>query len=196
MELIREQKKALRKSVKEMVAKLDQAYCKQADRAIFQAVTGLPEYEKAKTIFCFVGTKQEIDTSPILLHALSQGKRVAVPRCVARGVMTACLIRSMEDLQEGSYGILEPGEDAAVIEPEEIGLAVIPCCTCSRNGKRLGYGGGYYDRYLERVTGTKALICRGKVMREDIPVEEHDQGMDLVVWEEGVWRREQVLWRG
>ena len=188
MELIKEQKKALRKTVREMAAKLDPAYCKEADRAIFRAVTGLAEYKRADTIFCFVGTEQEIDTSLVLRHALSHGKRVAVPKCVARGVMTACLIRSMTDLQKGSYGILEPGEGAAVIGPEEIDLGVIPCCTCSKSGRRLGYGGGYYDRYLERMNGTKALICRGKIMRDDIPVEEHDQGVDVVISEEGVWR--------
>ena len=65
------------------------------------------------------------------------------------------------------------------IQPEEIDLAVIPCCTCSQTGRRLGYGGGYYDRYLGRVAGVKAVICRDRIMRDDIPVEEHDQILPL-----------------
>ena len=74
------------------------------------------------------------------------------------------------------------------LQPEEIDLAVIPCCTCSHTGKRLGYGGGYYDRYLGRVEGMKAVICRERIMRDDIPVEEHDQAVDMVISEGGTWR--------
>ena len=107
------------------------------------------------------------------------------------GVQTCALpilIDSLEDLEDGSYGIQEPRNDAVRIQPEEIDLAVIPCCTCSQTGRRLGYGGGYYDRYLGRVAGVKAVICRDRIMRDDIPVEEHDQAVDMVISEAGIWR--------
>lgn len=185
---MKEFKRALRKTVREIVDCLEVGYCIQADQAIFRAVTGLEEYKMAETIFCFVGTKDEINTSLIINHALGKGKRVAVPRCVAKGVMEAFVIDSLECLEEGHYGIPEPGEDAPRIAPGDIDLAVIPCLSCSRTGKRLGYGGGYYDRYLQDVHGTKAVICREKVMREDIPMEEHDQMVDMVISENGVFR--------
>lgn len=181
-------KQELRKLVRLQVSGLSYEYCIQADRVICQTVTGLDEYHKARTVFIFVGTEAEINTRPIITHALEHGKQVAVPKCISKGVMEACLIDSLDDLEEGSYGIQEPGNDAARVQPEEIDLAVVPCCTCSHMGKRLGYGGGYYDRYLGRVAGMKAVICREKIMRDDIPVEEHDQAADMVVSEAGIWR--------
>ena len=151
-------------------------------------MTGLPEFEQAGTLFCFVGTSGEIDTAPILEEALRLGKRVGVPRCIARGVMEVGEIRSLQDLEPGKYGILEPGVHAPVIQPEEISLAIVPCMSCSHDGRRLGYGGGYYDRYLDRTRAAKAVICRERVMRHDIPVEPHDQIMDMVISEDGVRR--------
>lgn len=181
-------KQELRKLIRLQVSGLSQEYCIQADRVICQTVTGLDEYHEARTVFIFVGTKEEINTRPIITDALKQGKRVAVPKCISKGVMEACLIDSLDNLEAGSYGIQEPGNDAVRVQPEEIDLAVIPCCTCSHTGKRLGYGGGYYDRYLGRVAGMKAVICRERIMRDDIPVEEHDQAVDMVISEGGTWR--------
>lgn len=185
---IRAMKKAMRMEMKAYVSRLDSEYCIQADRAIFREVTSLREYEEADAIFCFVGTEHEIDTAPVINHALEHGKGVAVPRCTGKGIMEACLIRSLEDLKTGFYGLSEPDEGADRLRPEEIGFAVVPCLTCSSSGKRLGYGGGYYDRYLPHIRGVKALLCRGRVMREAIPVEDHDQTVDLVISENGVLR--------
>ena len=69
---------------------------------------------------------------------------------------------------------------------EALDLALVPCSTGSRSGRRLGYGGGYYDRFLPRTTCPKALLCRGRLVREDIPTEDHDQLMDFLVTEEGL----------
>ena len=183
-----DRKKALRRETKEAVAALDEGYTKEADLQIFRHVTGLTEYEQAETLFCFVGTSGEINTAPILEEALRQGKRVGVPKCTARGIMEVREIRSLRDLEAGKYGILEPGAHAPVIQPEEINLAIVPCMSCSHDGRRLGYGGGYYDRYLGRTRAVKAVICRERIMRADIPVEPHDQMMDMVISEKGVRR--------
>ena len=185
---LEERKKALRQEIKAAAAALDEGYTKEADLQIFRHVAGLPEYEQAGTLFCFVGTSSEIDTAPILEEALRQGKRVSVPKCTARGIMEVREIRSLRDLEAGKYGILEPEAHAPVIQPEEINLAIVPCMSCSYDGRRLGYGGGYYDRYLVRTRAVKAVICRDRIMRDDIPVEEHDQAVDMVISEAGIWR--------
>ena len=109
-----------------------------------------------------------------------------MPLCVAKGVMEARQIRSLENLVPGKYGILEPGPDCPLVAPEALDLALVPCSTGSRSGRRLGYGGGYYDRFLPRTTCPKALLCRGRLVREDIPTEDHDQLMDFLVTEEGL----------
>mgnify|MGYP000441255458 CR=1 FL=1 len=72
------------------------------------------------------------------------------------------------------------------ISPKEIDLALIPCLSCSRDGRRLGYGGGYYDRYLNQVKGTLAVLCRTVLMCDEIPTENHDKNMDFVICEEGI----------
>lgn len=192
---VAEAKRRMRREGKAAVAKLPEEYCKAADEKICYHIAGLPEYEQADTIFCFVGTASEIDTIPILLDAWKKGKRVCVPRCAPKcegnGLMDAYQIHGMDDLKEGSYGILEPAGDCHTpkLRPEEINLAIVPCLSCSTDGKRLGYGGGYYDRYLERVNAPKAVLCRKRLMREDIPVGVHDLRMDMVVCEDGVGRQ-------
>ena len=183
-----DRKRALRREIKAAVAALDKGYTKEADLQIFRHVAGLPEYEQAGTLFCFVGTSSEIDTAPILEDALRRGKRVGVPRCISRGIMEVREIRSFRDLEAGKYGIMEPGAHAPVIQAEEINLAIVPCMSCSHDGRRLGYGGGYYDRYLGRTRAVKAVICRERIMRADIPMEPHDQMMDMVISENGVRR--------
>lgn len=184
-----EQKRKMRKEMMAKAAELDAAYCRKADRSIFEYITDLAEYRQARRIFCFVGTELEIHTVPILEDALKKGKIVGVPRCEGKGIMNVCRIKRLDTLKEGRYGILEPEEDAAVILPEEIDFAVIPCLSCSCTGRRLGYGGGYYDRYLIRTKAFKAVICRAELMREDIPQEEHDVVMDAVVSEREEVRR-------
>lgn len=189
---LEQQKKEMRRYVKDNVQKLEELYCKQADQHIFEYVTGLLEYNKAETIFCYVGTSAEIDTIPILKDALKKGKRVGVPRCVAKGVMQVYQIECLDDLKEGRYGILEPYREAVPISPEEIQIGIIPCVTCTRDGKRLGYGGGYYDRYLEHTKFLRVILCREKIMEEWIPTGVFDQRMDVVISENGVTRIEKM----
>lgn len=133
-----------------------------------------------------MGTAGEIHTKPLIQAALDQGKRVAVPKCISKGIMEARQIRSLGELYPGSYGIEEPEKAAEIIEPEEISLALVPCLTCSEDGRRLGYGGGFYDRFLRSVPGPWAVLCRGRLMEAEIPWEAHDLLMDVVIWEEGI----------
>ncbi|MDD2980235.1 MAG: 5-formyltetrahydrofolate cyclo-ligase [Hespellia sp.] len=180
---IKQKKINLRKKIKEKIAELDAAYCQKADAQIAMRVTALPEYEAAKTIFCYVGMEQEINTLPILFDAWKNGKRVGVPRCIGKGIMKVYRVRSMEDLQSGHYGILEPRESCELLKPQELDLALIPCVTCNDSGERLGYGGGYYDRYLTRSTFPRVIMCRERIMEPDIPVDWQDQRMNVVVTE-------------
>ena len=174
--------------MKDRIRKLSPQYCLSSDRSILTNVKGLPEYQKSQTIFCYVGTDEEINTSPLILDALTRGKRVGVPRCTGPGIMHAYEIESLSDLSPGSYGILEPGEDCPLVSPEEIDMACIPCLSADRDGRRLGYGGGFYDRYLEHTSFPRIILCREELILHDLPVEDHDQRMDILVTESGVTR--------
>ncbi len=108
-------------------------------------------------VFLYVSVADEIGTRKILQEALRLHKTVCVPRCIAKGIMTAHRIRSMGDLQEGKYGIPEPRDGCPEIMPDAIDLIVAPCVCAERAGYRLGYGGGYYDRFLAQTQ--HAAVC-------------------------------------
>lgn len=187
MEEIRMLKKAVRREALRIAAAMDADYCRWADAAIREAVFNLPAYRRARCIFCYVGTAREINTMPIIESALCEGKTVAVPLCVGKGEMQAKIIRSAGELRPGAYGILEPPAGNSELRAEEIGLALIPCLAGGIKGERLGFGGGFYDRYLIKTNCIKAMLCRGKMIRDDIPVEPHDLIMDMVICENGVF---------
>ena len=90
-------------------------------------------------------------------------------------------------LISGAFGIREPDSENVLVPGGET-LVVMPGAVFSEKRDRIGYGGGYYDRYLARTRAVKAVICRERVMRADIPVEPHDQLMDMVISEHGVRR--------
>lgn len=183
-----EAKQKLRQQIKERQRFLSEAYYEMADARILDAVAALPELQEAETIFCYVGMAEEIHTRSLLEQILRSGKRLGVPKCRGKGIMHVYEIKDLAQLKKGYYGILEPDEESPVILPEEIELAVIPCLSCDAQGGRLGKGGGYYDRYLEQTAFPKAALCRQQLMEREIPMEIHDQRMDMVITENGVIR--------
>jgi 5-formyltetrahydrofolate cyclo-ligase len=152
-----------------------------ANRNIKDAVTSLPEYLSAETIFCYVSTENEPDTDALFEDAWGRGKRVCVPRCVSMGVMHAHGIGGTGDLVPGKYDIPEPKENCPAIPPEGIDLIIVPCVCCDRDGYRLGYGGGFYDRWLENRRAPAVVLCFEKMIRPSVPRELHDQRADIVV---------------
>ena len=179
-------KQEIRAEVAARVKNLSPVYCREADEAIFRRIVQWDLYQKAEAIFCFVGTEREIDTLRLIHYMLQNGKRVAVPLCTARGVMEARRIGGVGDLVSGKYGILAPRLTCPLVLPEDLDLALVPCCSASETGLRLGYGGGYYDRYLPQTNCPKALLCRGQLLRGDIPAEPHDVPMDYLVTEKAL----------
>lgn len=153
----------------------------EEDGRIIRQLLQADEYLRAKTVFAYVGTEIEIDTTAVLEAVLRDGKRLCVPLCVSKGVMIPKEIKSIAELSEGFHGIMEPGAEAPDVEPDEIDLAIIPCVCCSSDGRRLGYGGGFYDRFLAHYKNTSVMLCRERVMREDIPVEEFDISLKMIV---------------
>ncbi len=187
---LREQKKALRKEVVAQAKALPEPKRRQADAAICRLLRSLPEYRQAKTIFCFVGVDYEIDTKPFLAQVLEDGKRLTVPLCTGKGLMEARQITSLEDLQQGHYGLLEPREDSPAIQKEDIDFAVIPCVTANHRGMRMGHGGGYYDRMFEGEEELPAaVICREALTRQEIPEESFDHRFSITVTDQGVFRQ-------
>lgn len=160
-----------------------------SSRLIMGRLLALSEYERAKTLFVFVSTPNEIDTIPVIKKALERGKRVGAPRCMSKGVMDVFEIKSLDDLEPGGQlGIREPGIHCPPILKSEIDFAVIPCICCDRRGYRIGYGGGYYDRYLADRYFPAAALCRNVVLRRELPIEPWDIPADIVLTETELYR--------
>lgn len=183
------EKKKIRSLVRSINQSLPADYVTASNEGIFRGITSLPEYQEAKVIFTFVGVGDEVDTMPIIRDALARGKRVAAPRCRKLGLMDALEIQDPDaDLEEGMYHLIEPKKSCPVIQPEAFDFAVVPCCTVTEEGWRLGFGGGFYDRYLPLTRMFRACVCRARVMQPSVPVDAHDQKVDAVVTDDRVIR--------
>lgn len=181
-------KKALRRKFLSERAAQDVAEKQSADRRITTHVLEHACYRRAKCIFAYVSTPQEIDTRALLRAAIAAGKTVCVPLCGAAGQMTARQITSLEELQPGAHGIEEPSAAAREIQPEGIDLVLVPALACDKQGYRLGYGGGYYDRFLCRTEATRMVLCAEKRLVESLPHTMLDQKCHWIITERQVLR--------
>jgi 5-formyltetrahydrofolate cyclo-ligase len=174
-------KRELRKKMLAKRAAEDPQARTEADRKIMKTLVSLPAYEKANTVFCYVSTEGETDTRALIEDALRKGKRVCVPLCQSMGVMQAHEITGLQDLQSGKYDIPEPKPECPPISPEQIDLNIVPCVCANPDGYRLGYGGGFYDRWLEKSEAPSVLLCRESLITEEVPVEPHDRQTDILI---------------
>ena len=182
-----QRKRQLRMAVRrdeQLISICDRA---RSDQAVAIQVLALPEYRRAQSLFCFVSTTREIDTTPVLLDALHSGKTLCVPLCTEPGRMESRQITDLNQLVPGRYRLLEPTADAPVVPVDAIDFAVLPCVTCNYLGQRLGRGGGYYDRFLSQYRGGTVLLCRELLIRQEIPVEPHDYPVPWVLTERGLY---------
>lgn len=181
-------KKAQRGEIRNRLQLLESAYCHAADHHILQSIITLPEYQQASMIFCYVSVNKEVDTRLLLQKAWSDGKRTAVPRCIDKGIMKPYEITSLGDLIPGLYDIPEPSERCPLVALTDIDFAIVPCLSCDRKRRRLGHGGGYYDRTLARLTAPSAALCREQLLLDEVSCDEHDQSVDILITENRIYR--------
>ncbi len=178
------EKKELRRRVRAQLAALTREELSQSDGALFARFLALPQVEEAKTIFAFWGIPgKEPDTAQLIRELLRRGKTVGLPRMLPDHRMEVRRYDPDKPLVTVSFGISEPGEDCPLLEREEISLALVPAVCYDRRGYRLGFGGGYYDRWLEPFEGFRAGLCRGAVLQDRVPTERHDAKVDMLLTE-------------
>lgn len=204
---IRPYKQQLRERMKAKRRALPPQDKQCADEAILKRLVCLREYMRSRVIFTFVSTPIEVQTHSFITRAIADGKRVAVPRCVAgTRTMNFYYIDSLESLRPGTFGVLEP-------EPDPVRLAhgcpnslcVVPALACDREGYRLGYGGGYYDRFLSKYRGVKICVLYEDELQDRLWHGRYDVPVDLIATEKRlhfcgraigrVWTRKQALRR-
>lgn len=180
MEVI-DQKKKLRT---EFLAKRDNVSPDKKrgwDANLFDRLINHTKFIEAESILCFVSFRNEPDTIPILIHILEQGKTLFVPRVVSRNEgMEIVEVESLNQLQSGAYGILEPVDlQSSNSTPD---LVIVPGLIFTQSGYRIGYGGGFYDRFLAKhpESNTISMVYPFQLI-DEMPIEDTDQLVDELI---------------
>ena len=179
-----EEKAGIRRRVLSLRETLPQDARRAWDEAIRRAVLASPAYRAARSVFLYVSTAGEPDTRGILDAALKDGKRVYVPKCLGK-TMLAVPFPGWEGMAPGLMGIPEPAMWDGDAPEDAIDLTLTPCVTASRDGGRLGHGGGYYDRFFAGRQTLRACLCYEALLTDAIPVAPWDARMDALVTERG-----------
>ncbi|MDE5946245.1 MAG: 5-formyltetrahydrofolate cyclo-ligase [Oscillospiraceae bacterium] len=176
------EKKELRKIFRAKRAKIHNK--EEKDRIIQEYVLNMPEIKKADTVLVYVSYNSETSTRLIMESILNNNKNLAVPRCLENGIMEFIYINSTDELRSGAYGIPEPsGDRKAIISSDTV--CIVPALSFSLDGTRLGYGGGYYDRFLSENNNIyKIGICYDELISEKLPSEKYDIKVQTVITEE------------
>lgn len=155
---------------------------------IMSRLFSLSEFRGAKTIMFYVDAGNEVKTRDGLTKALSEGKRVVVPKVKKGYGLLAIEIKSLDELSPGTFGILEPAGEKG-ISPEEIDLVVVPGVAFDKRGNRMGYGAGYYDSFLPKLRPEvkKVAVAFEMQVTDSLPAEEHDVKMDLIITENTIY---------
>lgn len=180
----KEEKKDLRKIILNKRNSIDNNTKEEMDRELFNKLINLDLYKEAKNIFIYLSFGSEIDTKPIIDRALEEGKEVYIPKVYKISKeMKAIRLNSFEDLEENSMGILEPKDDSNFIAKEDIDLIIVPGAVFDLEGNRIGYGGGYYDRFLSNIKDkrNKIVLAYDLQIVDNIEAEEHDIKVDYII---------------
>ena len=157
----------------------------QKDEAIAAQVRRLWQYQRNSVLLIYVSTPIEVDTFRVIRQAIADGKRVAVPRCVPdTRNMEFYYIDSTDELEPGMFGVLEPKPNPDRLYKEsDRGLCIVPAFSYDWSGYRLGYGKGYYDRFLSQFEGNMVGICYSECVQRSLPHGRYDRPVELLVTE-------------
>lgn len=170
-------KKNLRREMKALRKSIPPEEKTELDRKMRENLFASDIYKNARMILTFISFGDEPDTREILRRAWEDKKITAVPKCLPKAQMSFHVINDMSDCTEGAYGIPEPSVHCREAELSDSGiLCLVPGLAFDRSGGRLGYGGGYYDRFLSSHSNICAfgycgeMFVTGKVPQEDTDV--------------------------
>lgn len=179
------EKKLLRARIRKKKALLTEEYKNEASKKICDLFLSSKEYKAADSIFIYISGKDEVSTVKIISDALEDNKTVYVPKCIGEGIMIPVKIDAETEYVTGYKGLTEPVTDSYSYDDFNADVSVVPCISASYEGKRLGHGGGFYDRFLAENKSLKICLCFSDLIESIIPTDNHDILMDAVITEEG-----------
>ncbi|CIY79107.1 5-formyltetrahydrofolate cyclo-ligase [Streptococcus pneumoniae] len=170
-------KAELRKQVLQEMKAISQEQKQALDQTLTERLLQHPFYQEAKVIATYLSFPHEFQTQELIEQALRDGKKVLIPKTYPKGRMDF-VVYNPQQLVKTSFGLLEPQGDLEVVDASQIDLIHVPGLVFTTEGYRIGYGGGYYDRYLEQFTGHTLSTVYPCQIRDfspenhDIPVQE------------------------
>lgn len=180
-------KAALRRMIRDQKRAMTEAQIEQTSLLLAQKLRAHPMYQQARSLYAYLSYNQEVRTRPILEMALADGKRVAVPKVFEQGTTMRFLwLDDLNAVAPGYCKIPEPIADGPEAD-DETALVLMPGLAFDETGKRLGYGGGFYDSFLAAHPGHPTVaLCFGFQMMDSLETEAHDIPVDAVLWQEVV----------
>ena len=196
MQFDKEEKKQLRKSVLSKRDSLPIELRQRADMAMADRIIGHQWFYRAEVLLGFVNYGSEISTIEILQEAIRKGKKVFLPK-IEGDEMFFYLVNNLMELQEGYKGIREPLGDTECFDYDTYKdhriLLLMPGVAFDKYGNRMGYGKGYYDKFLKDISAYKIGVCYSFQLLDTIPALKHDVKMDMIITENRIWKRENIL---
>lgn len=185
---IRPIKKKMRAEAKESRLSMNPLTKSSYDKKICNKLLNLWAVRETETFLCYVSTDIEVDTKEFINSLLSSGKKVAVPRCEGGpSEMNFYYITSLDELSSGSFGVLEPESNKGKMLTEtENTICIVPAFMFDKSGYRLGYGKGYYDRYLSKYKGSTIGICYSRNIKDELFHGKYDRTVDMIVTEKQI----------
>jgi 5-formyltetrahydrofolate cyclo-ligase len=190
-EVIYLEKKIMRREVLTKRAKLGDNGNISLSKEIVNTLMDSRFYKDAKTIMIFISFGSEINTHEFIKIGINEGKNIAVPVTFKEErIMKPSIIKNFDELEPGYYNILTPKQEfIRYIDPSEIDLVIVPGAVFDREGYRVGYGGGYYDKFLSskiRKDISKIAIAFDLQIVDKVPREEHDISVDYIITEKEI----------
>ena len=174
-------KKELRRQIREKKRAMTEAQIVAASERLGELFLNCPEYQAAKTIYGYLPYNQEVRTVPMLEQAMKDGKRVAVPKCYG-DQMRFIYMEDLSLVENGYANIPEPIADEPVAD-DPTALVLMPGLAFTEEGNRMGYGGGFYDKFLAAEPNHPTVaLCYDFQMVDYIPTDDYDIPVDRVLW--------------
>lgn len=171
-------KKALRRQIAEQKKALSEEQIVEFSQDLLEQFVRHPMYQQARAIYGYLSYNQEVRTEPILRRAQADGKRIAVPKVFGEE-MRFLWLEDWAQIAEGYRGIPEPVDGELADDPTA--LVLMPGLAFDAQGHRLGYGGGFYDRFLAKEPHPTLALCYGFQLLDFLETEPHDIPVDAVL---------------
>ena len=187
---VREEKKNIRQELLAIRRTITDDERTSAEESMISRILSLASFRFAKTVLLYSPIKGEVNLLPLIQVILKEGKSVAFPLCHTEScTLTYHYVTSIDELISGSYGTMEPSINSQIYIPDKNknDLILVPGISFDKQGYRLGYGKGYYDRYLMNFRGSQIGVTFHKLFVNSLPYGHYDRRVNAVLTEKGVF---------